>query len=89
MHIFTEFRENKLVKYGSVFPSKNVFLYSSLSLCQPEYMIRSLIFHSHCQELSRTFVKFLEFPDLKKNSYIPAFSLTTLYWIPHIPLYIL
>ena len=45
MHIFTEFRGNKLVKYGIVFPNKNVFLYSSLSLCQPEYTIRSLIFH--------------------------------------------
>ena len=55
MHIFTEFRGNKLVKYGIVFPNKNVFLYSSLSLFQPEYMIRSLIFHWLCQELSRTF----------------------------------
>ena len=45
MHIFTEFRGNKLVKYGIVVPNKNVFLYSSLSLCQPENIFRSLIFH--------------------------------------------
>ena len=42
--------------------------------------------------LSRTFPDFCEIPWIswpQKNSYIPVFSLTTLYWIPHIPLYIL
>ena len=40
MHIFTEFKVNKSVKHGTGFPNKNVFLYSSLSLCQAEFMIR-------------------------------------------------
>ena len=39
MHIFTEFRVNKSVKYRIVFPNENDFLYSSLSFCQPEYRI--------------------------------------------------
>ena len=31
MRIFKEFKVNKSVKHGTVFPNKNVFLYSSLS----------------------------------------------------------